>query len=169
MAEFYFWIAVTPIQKSVQGLFQSLLFGIFLQCPDMIPWACPTRWPPSSDIRSLSPWQCSEVEETLKKVISGVSGSTSGKFCFFIDGLDEYDGNVHELLGILKEISRSSSIKLCLSSPPWNAFDDILGQDNHLKLYLEDLTREDIQRYTFENLEPILVHSCPADLVQAST
>ena len=166
MADFYFWIAGTPIQKSIQGLFRSLLFGIFLQCPEMISRACPSRW--ASDIPRDTPWDLSELMQLFKRVISDISRSMSNRFCFFIDGLDEFNGDVDELLGIIKEISSSPNIKLCLSSRPWNVFEDALGKNDESKLYLEDLTRNDIQRFVFAKLEHLLMDSYPDDTIGKS-
>lgn len=43
-ARYYFWIAGTTMQKSQEGLLQSLIFEILRQCPKIIPIACPDRW-----------------------------------------------------------------------------------------------------------------------------
>jgi hypothetical protein len=43
-ASFYFWNAGTAMQKSQQGLLQSILFEVLNQCPDMIPSICPELW-----------------------------------------------------------------------------------------------------------------------------
>jgi hypothetical protein len=44
MASFFFWITGNEIQKSQNGLFQSLLFEILRQCPSMIKTLCKSRW-----------------------------------------------------------------------------------------------------------------------------
>lgn len=40
----YFWWAGSQMQKSQQGLLQTLLFGIFRQCPDLMQDICEPRW-----------------------------------------------------------------------------------------------------------------------------
>jgi hypothetical protein len=77
---------------------------------------------------------------------------TNKKFCFFIDGLDEYDGDHFDLIKIMFKTIKSPHIKICLSSRPWNCFEDAFGKDLHRKLYLQDLTREDIEIYAQEKL-----------------
>lgn len=42
----------------------------------------------------------------------------------------------------------SPNIKLCLSSRPWSEFEETFGGNPNLRLKLEDLTRNDIHRYT---------------------
>ncbi|CEI66301.1 unnamed protein product [Fusarium venenatum] len=80
------------------------------------------------------------------------------RFCFFVDGLDEYTVGAHrytgtfeELLSPLRVLASSPSIKICVSSRPWDAFDREFSQVKR-KLQLEDLTREDIRRYVKEEL-----------------
>lgn len=50
-------------------------------------------------------------------------------------------------------IVKSPHIKLCLSSRPWNCFEDVLGKDVDRKLYLQDLTRHDIEIYSKTKLK----------------
>jgi len=44
IASHYFWISGTTMQKSQEGLLQSLLYDIFSRCPDLIQVAFPARW-----------------------------------------------------------------------------------------------------------------------------
>lgn len=48
--------------------------------------------------------------------------------------------------------SASACIKICASSRPWNCFKDAFGEDTDRKLYLQDLTREDIKLFAREKL-----------------
>lgn len=76
----------------------------------------------------------------------------SHKFCLFIDGLDEYDGEHIDLIRIIQNISTSSSIKVCASSRPWNVFVEAFGSNLEQKLLLQDLTKEDIALYIKDKL-----------------
>ena len=38
--------------------------------------------------------------------------------CFFIDGLDEYDGDHVELIRLLQDFSQPNNIKICASNRP---------------------------------------------------
>lgn len=74
------------------------------------------------------------------------------KFCFFIDGLDEYNGDPSDLIEVVQKLSTSSNIKLCVSSRPWTDFTrafDVQG----LALHLHELTRNDIRIYVHDKLE----------------
>lgn len=145
----YFWIAGTSMQKSQQGLLQTLLYEIFRQCPDMIEQTCPERWISSE---SAGSWSLMELRETLHT--STIRNDADLKLCFIIDGLDEYSGD-HEdrvqLCQTLKGFALSGNVKLCLSSRPWNVFKEEFGL-HFPKLYMQDLTRDDIRNYISSRL-----------------
>lgn len=146
----YFWIAGTSMQKSQRGLLQTLLYNIFRQCPDMIEQTCTERWNSSQPADS---WSLAELRETLQTFV--VSDHAGLKLCFFIDGLDEYSGD-HEdrtqLCRTLKGLAKPGNVKLCVSSRPWNIFEEEFGLTCP-KLYVQDLTRDDIQNYASSRLE----------------
>lgn len=145
----YFWIAGTAMQKSQQGLLQSLLYDIFRQCPDLIERTCMERWNSSEP---AGRWSLTELNEALQTFAA--TSQASLKLCLIIDGLDEFSGD-HEdrtqLCRKLKVLAASGNIKLCLSSRPWNIFEEELGFE-FPKVYMQDLTRDDIERYTSSRL-----------------
>jgi hypothetical protein len=147
-ASFYFWISGAPIQKSQQGLFRSLLYEILSQCPELIPTVCPERWALSAcsadRLKQTSSWARPELAASLGRL---QNSGINKKICFFIDGLDEYDGDHFDIIDILTNLADSSYIKICLSSRPWNCFEDAFGATADRKLYLHDLTRRDIELY----------------------
>lgn len=70
------------------------------------------------------------------------------KICFFIDGLDEFEGDDTartEMIDLLKEISNSLNINVCLLSRPWLIFKDAF--ENGPLLLLQNLTYKDIKNY----------------------
>ncbi|RTE83872.1 hypothetical protein BHE90_001653 [Fusarium euwallaceae] len=156
-ASFYFWFSGTPLQKSQQGLLRSLLFEILRQCPSLIPKVCQSRW--FSDL--AVPWTRSELMETLKSL---TLESTTTKFFFLIDGLDEYQDNagltgvreggvsahVRDIIEVINVLAGFQDIKLCVSSRPWSAFEKAFGQSSHRKLCVHNENREDIDRYIQE-------------------
>jgi hypothetical protein len=72
--------------------------------------------------------------------------------CFFIDGLDEYDGIHSDVVQLFQKFSASDNIKICLSSRPWNVIQNAFGEGRNPKLMLQDLTREDINIYVKDKL-----------------
>ncbi len=101
VASFFFWNAGTPMQKSQLGLLQSLLHEILGQCSSWIPVVCPSRWQklafPSNN---TEPWTRAELLETFDRLTK--QDLLDVKFCFFIDGLDEYEGDHPDLIRTLE-------------------------------------------------------------------
>ena len=147
-ASYFFWNAGTGMQKSQQGLLQTLLFNILKQCPTLIPLVTPTRMRKSDP--SSSDWTRAELLQVFKDLREQPLNST--RFCFFIDGLDEYDGDHMEIIEIIHGFTSSSAIKVCFSSRPWIVFEDAFGENDGLRIKLHDLTNADITRFVTEKL-----------------
>ncbi|KAL9116472.1 MAG: hypothetical protein Q9187_007003 [Circinaria calcarea] len=145
IARHFFWSAGTPMQKSWQGLLQTLLYGIFRQLPDLIESTCTERWPKTIKQLNHDEWHLPELRKILQRIAN--QEKLTAKFCFFIDGLDEFEGDYLEFCDVLQTLSRSPHIKLCVSSRPWNVFEDFFGRDVSSKLYMNRLTRKDIRSY----------------------
>jgi hypothetical protein len=113
---------------------------------------CPDRWGAAQQgHKDNEPWTLPELRKTMTRLAA--CKNLGAKFCFFIDGLDEYDGDHLEVIRILDILSTSQHIKLCLSSRPWNIFEDAYGRSTRRKLYLQDLTRNDIRSYVKAKLQ----------------
>lgn len=74
------------------------------------------------------------------------------KICIFIDGLDELKGKHGDLVKFFRDAMRAHPIKLCISSRPWQVFQDAFQDKPCLKL--EDLTLADITAYVQSHLHP---------------
>jgi hypothetical protein len=75
--------------------------------------------------------------------------SSSSKLFFLIDGLDEYEGVHAQLIEFVYGLL-VPNVKVCVSSRPWNVFEDAFGSRPSLRL--EDLTFSDIQHYVTSKL-----------------
>ncbi|KAF2686682.1 hypothetical protein K458DRAFT_386644 [Lentithecium fluviatile CBS 122367] len=151
MASHFFWIAGTKMQKSQEGLLSSLLDTIFTQIPALIPAVAPWRWQKAkTQTLDREPWTRKELIQALGLLRK--QRQIPVRFCFFVDGLDEYDGDHDEIVRVLQDLITSPDIKVCASSRPWNVFEKTLGKRNSGQLCLEDLTREDIRLYVHETL-----------------
>ena len=146
---FFFWNSGTSFQTSQLGMLQTLLSQILSERPSLIVRLFPERWETYSLFRSRgNPWTQFELEQALKK-LSNEGSELSTKFCFFIDGLDEFSGDHVRLISLLQSLVVGRHIKVCVSSRPWVVFEDALGCAPCLRL--EDLTYSDIQRYVHYN------------------
>ena len=153
---FFFWEAGGIMQKSQEGLFMSLLYEILRQCPELIHPVFGTKL---GLLRRNSPattpgrhrWTRDELWEIIESLT--LQSEVSAQFCFFLDGLDEYDGEPDEITKVLHDLRRWPNIKLCVSCRPWNEFLDASNPAIDLHIALEDLTREDIKLYVCQTLE----------------
>ena len=149
-ASYFFWHAGTILQKSQEGLMQSLLYEVLRQCPEIMPEVTPTRWG-ASLVAEQDVWTRAELLETLLRLAT--QKALSAKFCFFIDGLDEYSGDHADLVHVLGQVAALSNVKICLSSRPWEIFKAAYDNNTDRRLYLQDLTRKDIELFTLAMLE----------------
>ena len=75
------------------------------------------------------------------------------KFCFFIDGLDEYEGFDRDIAATIKTLASLPSVKLCVASRPHNAFIDAFGGNPEQMLSVHEHTGSDIHQYVTDVLE----------------
>lgn len=158
IAQYYFWSAGTHLQKSLEGLIRSLLFEILRREPKLMSTILPERWERACDSEDeyvedeASPfWSISELCRAADRL--GNWDTVSTRFCFFVDGLDEFSGEHAEIVQVLARIGSSPNIKICVASRPWNIFEDVYGKEKNKKFYLQDLTKDDIKIYTQRKLE----------------
>lgn len=163
-AEYFFWISGgNELQKSQEGLLRTLVYQILRQCPDMIPQAYPNTWKlycpeESSTMENVSisrsagatmPLSIHGLLTTLKTICKASQGSEA-KFCFFIDGLDEYEGKPIDMIDLIRVLRTLPNLKLCLSSRSWNEFEQEFGKDGTRKLYMQDFNSNDISAYVHD-------------------
>ena len=142
IASYFFWNAGTDMQKSQLGLLQTLLYTILQQCAPLVSQICPAQIQKATS--STHSWTRAEILEVLNDLRLRTSAST--RFCFFIDGLDEFEGDHSEVLEVMEALA-SDQIKICFSSRPWNVFQNAYGANCGLKLQLQDINRQDIMLF----------------------
>ena len=69
-----------------------------------------------------------------------------------MDGLDEMTEGVDETIGMLKKIASESSVKPCVSSRPWNKFEEQFGKTRTNILNVQEVTRHDIEIFVEANI-----------------
>jgi hypothetical protein len=142
VASFFFWHAGTEMQKSQIGLLRSLLIQLIRQCPESAKEIL--------DDKIIMSWTGDALIETIRAILQHRQGST--KFCFFIDGLDEYSGEFADIIKLLDNLVSSNNVKLCVSSRPHNAFQRRYGEDTKMQLAVQQLTHQDIYRFASDRL-----------------
>ncbi|KAK5045639.1 hypothetical protein LTR84_009008 [Exophiala bonariae] len=149
VAQFFFWaLAPTVEQRSLGGLSRALLHRILEEDRSLIPRLMPGMWEEAyaKDIATVSPPSPAEMKSAFE--ILGRIPNYSRKFCFFIDGLDEYDGNLSEGIAFLKNLASNPSVKLVVSSRPLASCVEAFSTCPMLQM--QDLTESDISAYVDE-------------------
>jgi hypothetical protein len=154
----FFWNAGTEMQRSHQGLLQSLVYDVLCQNPRLIQHVCDGRWNLAKHEKSSCQpaWTIAELQSTIESIRLHCSASNSSdklKLCFLVDGLDEFSGDYGELCESLVGLSKCPGIKLLLSSRSWPIFEETLGHEAYGKLYLHDVNEKDIHDYVKMQLE----------------
>lgn len=151
IASFYFWYAGNDLQKSQTGLLRSLLLGVLSRRPDL----CVALFPDISRSILSGHTQGHALDLTHAELRSGLSRLIHSvpkdvTLFFFIDGLDEYSGDLNDICDLFSQIASSPSIKILVSSRPIPVcVEKFLGCP---KLRLQDLTWNDINKYTSDYL-----------------
>jgi len=183
-ASFYFWSSGTDLQKSLRGLLQSLLYEILRKHPEFMPTVVPLRWDGDHRFQHLlqrhmlqilahqatdttapkiEPWSLKELKSAFTLLRQQTTLPT--RICFFIDGLDEYDGDHAEAAELLKNLFKSTDIKICVASRAWNVFRVAFGKNLERTLLLEELTKEDIEAFVKTKLveNETFAEACTSD------
>jgi serine/threonine protein kinase len=144
MASSFFWDSGMQIQRSIPGLLRTLLYTIMEDDLESMSTVFPDRWKRiKARDGGLGSWSIAELVDGLHLAIL----DSTKKFCFFIDGLDEYDGGSEEL-HLIFSLSTKANVKICVTSRPWVVFEQFFeGQPS---LRLQDLTAGDIRLYVTE-------------------
>lgn len=153
MAEFYFYHLGTSEQKSQQGLLRSLLHDILKPNLALTSKLVPAMWKDAlalKDNETLALPSTAELKCAFQKLTE--SQLEQWKFCFFIDGLDEFSGNLSDGIEILSSLGESVNIKVIVSSRPLQAC--VRAFSSLPQLRLENLTRGDMMRYIDKILGP---------------
>ncbi|RTE73525.1 hypothetical protein BHE90_012037 [Fusarium euwallaceae] len=133
-ASHFFWNQGFSLEKSQEGLLQSLLYQILKQVPSLALLADPDR-PRAEE------WKFEQLQSFFGRITLKTSLST--KFCLFIDGLDEYDGDETHIAELISSISQSQHIKVCISTRPRTTFQNLWPAG----LSMKDFTQNDMKVY----------------------
>lgn len=125
------------MQKSRIGLMQSLLYQILRSAPELIP-------PDRGDRLAHEAW---EIEQLIA-MFNHIANETNlnSKFCFFIDGLDEYNGDESDIVPMLRILSASPHVKIRASSRPGRIYESVLSSSKRA-FNIAHFTREGMRNH----------------------
>ncbi|KAI1456385.1 prion-inhibition and propagation-domain-containing protein [Annulohypoxylon moriforme] len=141
---FFFWNMGTYEQKSQEGLSRALLYQILSNHPSLIKEALPNMWKQCYDNEAeIFPPSLPEAKYAFH--VLATKTSEIGKFCFFIDGLDEFAGDYQQGITFIQELARNHHIKIIVSSRPIP--ECVASFESLPSLQLHHLTHDDIKAY----------------------
>ena len=151
-ASHFCWIAGSTMQKSQQGLLQSLLHQILSADLALVPTACSFQW--SSDSHP-GQWHEKWLWDSLYTAVA----ASDSQISFFVDGLDELQPEEDHicLAKALNRLSSYGNVKLIVSSRPWAAFERNLDHGGKVMI-MEHNNRLAIARYVRGELEKHATH-----------
>ncbi|KAI9710660.1 MAG: hypothetical protein M1820_002493 [Bogoriella megaspora] len=151
---FYFWNSGSLLQVSKKGLIRPLLYQAFSECSDLAAPAFAALYeeklqsntePIGVEFSSL------ELVSALRTVVSNFSRRRAT--LIIIDGLDEFEGKPQDIISTMRHLTAPNT-KSCVSSRPWNAFNDVFGQGPYIRL--QYLNSADIESFVMQNLKRAL-------------
>ncbi|KAE9371784.1 hypothetical protein N431DRAFT_559214 [Stipitochalara longipes BDJ] len=156
LATFFFWTSGTREQKSQNGLLRALLHQVLSSFPELISIVFPDLWAKrylalirnTQDFDSHpqkfdEAWTLGRLTSAFRKLAQQTMVPL--KLCFLVDGLDEFHGDHEDLASLFQVVTKSPSIKICLSSRPWVIFEQIYASRPSMRL--QDLTYNDIKHF----------------------
>ncbi|KAK1754464.1 hypothetical protein QBC47DRAFT_383979 [Echria macrotheca] len=152
---FFFWRAGDKMQRSLEGLYRSMLFQALKQRPKIIPMVFPTAYQTFSAVGSHASidteyFRARELTGAFSRLIS-LSTNQDWKLVFFIDGLDEYGEDATDRLDHLelaKKLEKwvaQDGVKILVTSRPYSEFR--YSFTDGIRIDLHTLTADDIFRF----------------------
>jgi hypothetical protein len=136
------------MQMSQMGLLQALLYEATQHRPGLVSRIFPRRWRSYQLFGGdLHPWTWSELASAMKLLAS----DSSTRFIFFVDGLDDFGGDVAQLAELLIEMTKSPNVNICAACRPWLVSEEVFT--SRPRVSPEGLTAPEIQHYVSGKLK----------------
>lgn len=151
IAGFFFYHVGTEEQKSQSGLLRSLLHDVLQADHSLASELLPDTWREACSLEQDQRLTLPSQTEMLQafRSLARLNGKDR-KFCLFIDGLDEFSGNLMDIVALVKDVAQASHIKLVIASRPLQPC--VVAFSKYPQLRLQDLTHDDMMEYVEQNL-----------------
>jgi len=160
-ASFFLWNLGSVEQKSQQGLARGLLHHVLSQNQALIPAVLPHMWQEAQNgAPELGLPSDIEMQNAFQRL---GTESTNGAYAIFIDGLDEFTGDLTDGISFVQSFATFPNIKILLSSRPYDTCEAAFS--GRPKLGLHDLTKHDIETYINDTIRS---HRYVADYMYAN-
>lgn len=150
VGSFFFWGLGTQEQKSLEGLSRAILYQLLEAESSYLPSALPRLWQEVRTNVHKEPQPPSTEELRAASEYMVRNFQPKRRFCLFIDGLDEFEGNFHDAIKLIQGLCSRSAIKIIVSSRPIPIFYDAFTRVP--QLHREHLTRNDVKEYILDTV-----------------
>lgn len=148
IAAFFCWESGVILQRSQVGMLRSLLHQLLKKQPQLVPYTFSSTWSKiwesttAERVRLLSTWSLEDLTQAFTRFFEGRG---RGRTLLLIDGLDELEGDLDGILGLLERIQASGRVKLCVSSRPWDVFRHAFRSSR--AIHLQNVNKGDMERF----------------------
>jgi hypothetical protein len=150
-AAFYFWNSGSALQMSQEGLLRSVLGQAFkqrLMLPSHLLRRKLQAFAISGGSLGRVPLEWKGLLQLFRFLVEEEDQQVN--YFFLLDGLDEFAGDQSKLVSLIHTLGAYPNVKVCVSSRPYNVFED--GFRQQPSLMLQYLTFDDILLYVGQNL-----------------
>ena len=150
LVRMYFWSGGDELQRKLNGFYRTVLFHTLCQCPELFKDIFPEEAKVVEPPRHIDPeFLDVELEKAFDRLV-GLKEKHEYRFCYFIDGLDEYEedrsNGYQNLARKLVLWANSENVKIVCSARPYTIFCDIFAISG-ARIDLHELTRSDIANF----------------------
>lgn len=154
----FLWQSDDSFQASVEGFWRSILFQLLSQCPELIFQVFPPeRQSAAEAITDAVEFRASDLESAFAKLLQ-LADPEKYRFVFFIDGLDEHEGDntTHARLAKTLTVQAAlANVKIVCSARPYTVFLDAFQETGNV-VEFHKLTRSDIVSFAKSRFETSL-------------
>lgn len=147
-ARYFFWNSGVKLQMTQEGLLRTLLYQLVHEFDELAVTSFPERWEYYNRFEMYDT-ESMGLHELQKAIGALMRTNLDKRFVLLIDGLDEFVGDHADLVAFIQELSENTNVKICVSSRPWNVFEDAFKRGPSLRL--EYLTYPDFVYFVESN------------------
>lgn len=147
-ARYFFWNSGVKLQMTQEGLLRTLLHQLVHEFDELAVTSFPERWEYYNRFEMYDT-ESMGLHELQKAIGALMRTNLDKRFVLLIDGLDEFVGDHADLVAFIQELSENTNVKICVSSRPWNVFEDAFKRGPSLRL--EYLTYPDFVYFVESN------------------
>ncbi|KAH7403265.1 hypothetical protein BKA64DRAFT_444688 [Cadophora sp. MPI-SDFR-AT-0126] len=144
----------TKTRYSISDLLSTISCQVLKRHPELIAPVFRDKWAYLMGIWGETPAEVKFSREDLTDAIESFAllMSSNARFCFLIDGLDQFEDFGTEIVILLQHLSKSPSVKIYVTSQLDSTALDEMGLDPTQRLHLPDFTRPIIDQHIIKRL-----------------